>query len=94
MVDSYFDTTKVSDDLKKEALSISFAIQPVIEEEDAEEIKGMLNSVSILNHITPEDMAEEQKKDPILRLVCPHITTGEKLKSLPITKIKSKAVWK
>ena len=25
-----------------------------------EEIKGMLNSVSVLNQVTPEDMAEER----------------------------------
>ena len=35
-----------------------------MEEEDAEEIKGMLNSVSVLSQVTPDDMAEEQKKDP------------------------------
>ena len=49
VVDTYLDTTKVPDDLKKEELSISCAIQPVFEEEDAEEIQGMLNSVSVLN---------------------------------------------
>ena len=85
---------QVPDDLKKEALLISCTIQPIIEEEDAEEIKGMLNSVSAFNQVTPEDMVEEQKKDPILELVCPCITAWEKLKSLAITKIKSKAVWK
>ena len=94
MVDSYLDTTKRPDDLKKEAHSISCAIQPVIEEEDVEEIEGMLNSVSVLNCVTPEDMAEEEKKDPILRLVCPYIRAREVLKSSAIAKIKSKAVWK
>ena len=77
MVNSYFDTTKIPDDLKKEALSISFTIQPIIEEEDAEEIEGMLNSVSVPNQLTPEDIAEEQKKDPILRLVCSYVTASE-----------------
>ena len=66
-LDTYLNTSKVPDDLKKEALSISCAIQPVIEKEDAEEIQGMLNSVSVLNQVTFEDMLEEQKKDPILR---------------------------
>ena len=69
-------------------------IQPIMEEEDVEEIQGMLNSVSVLNQITPEDIVEEQKKDPILGLVCPYGIAGEKLKSLAITKIKSKAVQK
>ena len=63
VVDSYLDTIKIPDDLKKEALSRSCAIQLNIEEEDAEEIKGMLNSVSVLNQVTPEDMAEKQNKD-------------------------------
>ena len=40
VVDEYLNTTKVADDLKKEAQSISCAIQPIMEEEDAEEIKG------------------------------------------------------
>ena len=94
LVDEYINTTKVPDGLKKEALSISCVVQSIVEEEDTEEIQGMLNSVSVLNHVTPEDMAEEQKRDPILGLVCPYVTAGEKLKSLAITKIKSKAVWK
>ena len=60
MADTYLDTTKVPDYLKKEALSISCMMQPVIEEEDAEEIEGMLNSVSVLNQVTPQDIAEER----------------------------------
>ena len=32
-----------------------------MEEEDAEEIQGMLNSVSVLNQVTPENIVEEQK---------------------------------
>ena len=80
MVDTYLNTTKVPDDLNKEALSISCMIQPIIKEEDAEEIQVMLNSVSVLNQGTPEDMAEEQKEELILGLVCLHVTAGEKLK--------------
>ena len=92
--DKYLNTTKVLDDQKKEALSISCTVQLIVEEEDAEEIQGMLNSVSVLNLVTPEDMAEEQKRDPILGLVCPYVTAGEKLKSSAITKIKSKDIRK
>ena len=36
VVDEYLNTIKVLDNLKKEALSISCMIQPVIEEDDAE----------------------------------------------------------
>ena len=94
VVDEYLSTTKVPDDLKKEALSISCTIQSIVEEEDVEEIQGMLNSGSVLNQVIPEDMAEEQKRDPILGLVCQYVTAGEKLKSWAIAKIKSKAVQK
>ena len=69
-------------------------VQSIVEEEDAEEIQGVLNSVSVLNQVTLEDMAEEWKKDTILGLVCPYVTAGEKLKSLTIAKIKSKAIQK
>ena len=77
VVDEYLYTTKVPDDLKKEALSISYMVQSTVEEEDVEEIQGMLNSVSVLNQVTPEEMAEEQKGDPILGLVCPYVTARE-----------------
>ena len=60
VVDEILNTTKVTDDLKAEAQSISCTLQPIMEEEDAEEIKGMLNSVSVLNQVTSEDMVEEQ----------------------------------
>ena len=67
-------------------------VQSIFEEEDAEEIQGMLHSVSVLNQVTPENMADEQKRDPILGLFCPYVTAREKLKPLAITKIKLKAV--
>ena len=63
-----------------------------MEEENAEKITGMFNSVSVLNQVTPEDMVKKQKKDPILSLVCQYVTAREKLKTLLISKIKSKAV--
>ena len=85
VVDTYLDTTKVLDELKKEVPLISCVVQPTVEEEHAEEIQSILNSVSVLNQVIPEDMAEEQKKNPILGLFCPYITAGEKLKSLVIT---------
>ena len=94
VVDKILNTTKVPDDLKAEAQSISCAIQPIMEDEDAEEIQGMLNSMSVLNQVTPEDMTEEQKKDPVLSLVCQYVIAREKLKTLAISKIKSKAVQK
>ena len=92
VVDTYLHTTKVPNDLKKEALFISCTIQPVIEEKDAEKIKGMLNSVYVINQVIAEDMMEEQNKDHVLRLVCLYVTAGEKLKPSAITKIKSKVV--
>ena len=59
VVDEILNTTKVPDDLKTKAQSISCVIEPIMEEEDAEEIKGMLNSVSVLNQVTSENTAEE-----------------------------------
>ena len=94
VVNSYLHTTKKPYDFKKEALCISCTVQPIIEEEDAEEIEGMLHSASVLNQVMSEDMVEEQKKDPIIRLVCLYVTAREKLKSLAIVKIKSNAVQK
>ena len=70
VVDEYLNTTKVPDDLKKEAQTFSCAIQPIMEEEDAEEIKGMLHSVSVLNQVTPEDMAEERSNPELSLSVC------------------------
>ena len=39
-------------------------------EEDAEEIKGMLSSVSVLNQVAPEDMAEEKFNPELSLSVC------------------------
>ena len=52
-------------------------VQTFVEEEEAGELQGMLNSVPVLNQVTHEDMAEEQKRDPILGLVCPCLTAEE-----------------
>ena len=70
VVDEYLNTTKVPDDLKKEALSISCAIQSIVEEEDAEEIWGMLNALSVLNQVTPEDTAEKRSYPWIGLSIC------------------------
>ena len=69
-------------------------VQSLVEEEDSEEIKGTLNALSVLDWVTPEDIAEEQCKDPILGVVCPYVTIREILKSLAISKIKLKALRK
>ena len=62
LVDLYLDTTKIPDHLKKEALTISCVVQQLIAEEDEEEIEGMLNTVSVVNQVTPEAMAENREK--------------------------------
>ena len=64
--------------------------QSIFEEEDVEEIKGVLNAVSAFDQVTPEDMAREQCKDPILGIVCPYITVRENLKSLVIPKLNQR----
>ena len=57
-----------------------------MEEEDENENKivSSLNAVSIFEHVTPEQMAEEQLKDPTLELVYQLVTAGEKPKTLAI----------
>ena len=91
---SYLETTKISDDHKKGTLSMSHAVQPIAEDIDVGEIKGLLNAISILYQVTPGDMAKEQHRDPILRLVCPYIIARDKIKSSTIPKIKSKVIRK
>ena len=59
-----------------------------------DKIVSNLNAVSTFDHVTPKEMAEEQQKDPTLKLVYQLVTAGEKPKTLAIAKIKSKAVRK
>ena len=44
-------------------------MQPIIEEENEDEIVSNLNDVSIFEQATSEKMAEKQQKDPTLKLV-------------------------
>ena len=59
-----------------------------------DKIVSSLNAVSTFEHVTPNQMSEEQHKDPTLELVYQLVTAGEKPKTLAIAKIKSKAVRK
>ena len=54
----------------------------IMDEEDINENKIVisLNAVSTFKHTTPEQMAEEQQKDPTLELVYQLVTAGEKPK--------------
>ena len=88
MVDSYLETTNIHDDFKKEALSISCMVQSLIEEKNAEEIKDILNAVSVFDQVGSEDIAKELQKNPFLGEVCPYVTAREKLKSSAMYKIK------
>ena len=92
-VDLWLNSTKIPEDLKQEVQNISCAI---MEGEDMNEDKivSSLNAISTFKHVTPKQMAEEQQKDPTLRLVYQLVTAGEKPKTLAIAKIKSKAVRK
>ena len=92
-VDLCLNSTKIPKDLKQGVQDISCAI---MEEEDMNEDKivSSLNAVSTFEHVTPEQMSEEQQKDPTLELVYQLVTAGEKPKTSAIAKIKSKAVRK
>ena len=75
-------------------------VQSIVEEEyeqyeeEIKEIVSEVNAVSVFGKVSPEEMKEEQQKDPILILVYKQVTAGEKPKTSAITKIKSKAVRK
>ena len=89
--------SKIPEVLKQEAKQISCAVQPIVEEEYKQEINEIvsgIDAVSIFGKVSPEEMKEEQQKDPILKLVHKQVTAGEKPKTSAITKIKSKAVRK
>ena len=93
-IDQCLNRSKIPKDLKQKAQYISCTVQSIVEEEDKEEIVSTVNAVSIFRKVTPEEMKEEQQKDPILKLVYKQVTAGEKLKTSAITKVKSKAVRK
>ena len=98
-VDLCLNSIKIPEDLKQEAQNISCGIT---EEKDENENKivSSLNAVSTFEHVTPEQMAKEKEKHPILKLVYQLVTAGKKPKTLAIAKIKSKTeeilapVWK
>ena len=92
-VDLCLNSTKIHEDLKQKVQNISCAI---MEEEDMNENKIVsgLNAVSTFKHVTPKQIAEEQQKDPILKLVYHLVTAGEKPKTSAVAKIKSKTLRK
>ena len=90
-VDLYLNSIKIPEDLKQEARIFSCAIKEE-EEENENKIVSSLNVVSTFQHITPQQMAEEQQKDPTLELLYQLFTAGKKTKTLAIAKIKSMAV--
>ena len=88
---------KIPENLKQEAKEISCVVQLIVEEEDKQEIDKIvseIDAVSVFGKVTPEEMKEEQQKDPILELVYKQVTGGKKLKTSAIAKVKSKAVRK
>ena len=99
-LDQCLNGSKIPEVLKQEAQDIRCVVQSIVEEEDKEyeeelkEIVSEVNAVSIFGKVSPEEMKEEQQKDPILRLVYKQVTANEKPKTLAIAKIKSKAVRK
>ena len=93
-IDWCLNGSKIPKDLKQKAQDISCVVQSIVEEEDKEEILSMVNAVSIFGKVAPEEMKEEQQKDPILKLVYKQVTAGKKFKTSAIAQVKSKAVRK
>ena len=97
--DQCLNGSKIPEYLKQEAQEISCAVQVIVEEEDKHnsELDGIVSeedAVSVFGKVTPEEMKEEQQKDPIFKLVYKQVTAGEKPKTSAIAKVKSKAVRK
>ena len=96
-LDQCLNGSKIPEVLKQESQQISCAVQSLVEEEDKQdiiEIVSEVDAVSIFGKVSPEEMKEEQQKDPNLGLVYKQVTAGKKPKTSAITKIKSKAVRK
>ena len=99
-LDKSLNGSKIPEVLKQEAQDISCAVQSIVEEEyeqyeeELKEIVSKVNAVSVFGKVSPEEMKEEQQKDPILGLVYKQVTASKKPKTSAITKIKSKAVRK
>ena len=96
-LDQCLNGSKIPEVLKQEAQEISCAVQSIVEEEYKQEINEIVSevdAVSIFGKVSPEEMKEEQQKDPILKLIYKQVTAGKKPKTSAITKVKSKAVRK
>ena len=99
-LDQCLNGSKIPEVLKQEAQDTSCVVQTIVEEEDKlyeeelKEVVSKVNPVSVFGNVCPEDMKEEQQKDPILGLVYKYVTASEKPKTSAITKLKSKAVRK
>ena len=68
-LDQCLKGSKIPEYLKQEAQDISCVVESLVEEEDKEEIVNIVDAVSVFGKVTPEEMKEEQQKDPILKLV-------------------------
>ena len=54
-IDQCCNSYKIHEDLKQKAQDISCAVQSIVEEENKEEIVSMLNAVSIIGKVIPEE---------------------------------------
>ena len=67
-------------------------VQSIVEEENKQyeeelkEIVSKVNVVSMFGKVSPDEMKEEQQKDPILGLVYKYVTVGKKPKTSAIAK--------
>ena len=71
-LDQCLNGSKIPEVLKQEVQEISCAVQSIVEEEYKQEINGIVSevdAVSIFGKVIPEEMKEEQQKDPILQLI-------------------------
>ena len=69
-LDQCLNGSKIPEVMKQEAQEISCAVQSIVEKvhkQEIDEIVSKVDAVSIFGKVTPEEMKEEQQKDPIPR---------------------------
>ena len=93
-LDQCLNGSKIPEVLKQEAQDISCVVQSIVEEEyeqyeeELKEIVSKVNAVSVFGKVSPEEMKEEQQKDPILGLVYKQVTASKKPNTSAISQNK------
>ena len=88
-LDQCLNGSKIPKVLKQETQQISCAVQSIVGEEykqEINEIVSRIDAISIFGKVSPEEMKEEQQKDPILELIYKQSQWAKSLKHLLLPK--------